>query len=65
MKHCKSARGLTIPHHIAATLPLVLIGILQDSGHGYSFNSSKSLQMHYVINGKDLGGICPLDNYGS
>lgn len=57
-------RGLTIPAHIAATLPRDLIKILKKDGHGISFTSDKSAQMRYIYNKKDFGGSYPVSRYG-
>jgi len=63
--HCKIINPIKIPPQIARTVPMLLIGILQSDGRGYSFNSDTSLQLTYVHNGIDLGGIYSLSNYGS
>lgn len=64
MKHYKRSR-LTIPEHIAATLPIELLERLKLDGHGISFNSLISIQMRYIYYGADLGGSYLFSRYGS
>jgi len=64
-KHCKIIKPITIPSHLARPLPMALLAVLQSDSRGYSFNSDTSLQLTYIHDGIDLGGIYPLSKYGS
>jgi hypothetical protein len=59
------SKGLTVPVHIKKLLTEEMLAKLEQNGCGISFNSAKSVQMRYVVDGEDLGSNYPMSKYGN